>query len=142
MGSKQAKGIKENPSELNFPNNFGNPYNNFYYPNMQYLTTPSYPQMQPNTIQTQPQIYQNYTLPTQYQNFKPPVQQMMHTKFLNQPVIQNQARPINQDIYPPKTSSMDGSFGLSCSSSTIPSISSQNSNKMPSGSFNYTSVHQ
>ncbi|RNA18041.1 hypothetical protein BpHYR1_008000 [Brachionus plicatilis] len=138
MGSKQAKNSKEKSSELNFPSNFVNPYNNYYYPNMQYYNNPSYPQLQPNAVQAQPQFYPNYSIPTttQFQNYKPPVQQIVPAKFQNQP------RVMNQDLYPPKTSSIDGSFGLSCSSSTIPSISSQNSNKMPSGSYNYTSVHQ
>lgn len=145
MGSKQTKGNKENPMDFNFPNNFVNPYNNnYYYPNTQYLNTASYGQMQPNTVQMPYQFYNNYSLrtPNQYQNFKLSNEQIIHSKFPIQPFSQQQVKPIHQDLYPPKANSMDGSYGLSCSSSTIPSVSSQNSGKLPPGSFNYTSVHQ
>lgn len=140
MGAKQGKNFNDNGLNGTFPKqNMVNPYGNFYYPNMQYLNGQTYPQS--NNLQTMQQtpLYQNYTLPAsfQYPNFKmPPSQTVVPHKFHSQPLTQTYcSNNIQNCQYPAKAASVDGSYGLSCSSSTIPSVSSQNSHNMPSNSF-------
>lgn len=145
MGAKQAKQLKGNEINGIYPNqNLMNPYGNLLYPNMQYLNGQTFPQS--NNLQTMQHtpMYQNYTLPAsfQYQNYKVPSQQVIPTKFQSQPLTPTYCSSMQNCQYPPKAASVDGSYGLSCSSSTIPSVSSQNSHNMHSNSYNFSPIRQ
>ncbi|CAF1019389.1 unnamed protein product [Brachionus calyciflorus] len=146
MGGSQAKNFKNIQDKDAMQNQiYMNPYNNYYYPNMSYLNNQTYPQVQPVQTPMHPsQMYQNYTLPAsyQYQNYKPTQQIQSPQKFQSLPLPQNYNPIVPTHQYPAKAASIDGSYGLSCSSSTIPSVSSQNSNHMPTGSYNYTQIRQ
>lgn len=136
MGSKQTrqKGTQENDYYQQQPLM---PYSQNYFPQMpiQYPTFQAFPQLTPTPqIQIPPQQFQNFAAqtPLQYLSLRQPI----HAPTFNYPIkMQAQQNP-NASFGPNSLPYEFGNYGLSYSSSTIPSVSSNNQNSQHRGKRN------